>query len=240
MIISHKLKIIYVKITKVAGTSLEIALSRYCGADDIITPITKKDEKIRASLGFYGPRNYIDPVTEKPKFNNHTSAKKIKSRVPVDLWDNYLKITTIRCPYDVCISAYYFLHRGKENLQQQIPYEQFIANYTRMFKHWRGLHDSQGRKLVDFIIRYECINEDLKILEQKINCPGLLKTFQGINAKGHLRPKTRTSPCEMYSKYPKAKLMLDDSIKEYADQYELCNQYWRQYKSALEVALEKG
>ena len=50
MIISHKLKIIFIRCKKVSGTSFEIALSRYCDFDDIITKV--KEEEIRISLGF--------------------------------------------------------------------------------------------------------------------------------------------------------------------------------------------
>jgi hypothetical protein len=48
MIVSHEHKFIYLKTKKTAGTSIELALSRLCGPDDIITPLTKIDEALRA------------------------------------------------------------------------------------------------------------------------------------------------------------------------------------------------
>jgi hypothetical protein len=58
MILSHKHKFIFIKGEKVAGTSAEIALSRFCGPGDIITPITPIDERHR--IGTAGePRNYL-------------------------------------------------------------------------------------------------------------------------------------------------------------------------------------
>lgn len=57
MILSHKHKFVFIKGVKVGGTSVEIALSQLCGPDDIITPITRADERYR--LGSPGePRNY--------------------------------------------------------------------------------------------------------------------------------------------------------------------------------------
>lgn len=68
MIISHAHRFIFIKTEKTAGTSLEIALSRYCGSDDI-TPFWEEDEVVqrrhrahrayvggleRASLGWPG------------------------------------------------------------------------------------------------------------------------------------------------------------------------------------------
>jgi len=40
MIISHKHKFIYIKCRKTAGTSIEMSLSKLCGPQDIITPLT--------------------------------------------------------------------------------------------------------------------------------------------------------------------------------------------------------
>ena len=59
MIISHKYKFIFLKTTKTAGTSVEISLSRFCGDDDIITPIDFADEAIRQLFG-KKPQNYLD------------------------------------------------------------------------------------------------------------------------------------------------------------------------------------
>ena len=39
MILSHKHKFVFVKNRKVAGTSVEVALSPHCGPDDILTVI---------------------------------------------------------------------------------------------------------------------------------------------------------------------------------------------------------
>lgn len=57
MIISHRYRFIFLKTRKTGGTSVEIALSPFCSADDIITPIAPPDEALRASLGYPGPRN---------------------------------------------------------------------------------------------------------------------------------------------------------------------------------------
>jgi hypothetical protein len=55
MILSHKHKFIFIKGQKVAGTSVEIALAELCGPDDVITPISPHDERLRLAA-----RNYSD------------------------------------------------------------------------------------------------------------------------------------------------------------------------------------
>ena len=46
MIASHAHRFVFVKTRKTAGTSLEIALSRHCGPDDIVTRISPADEEL--------------------------------------------------------------------------------------------------------------------------------------------------------------------------------------------------
>ena len=46
------------KTKKVGGTSFEIALSKYCDENDIVTLISPEDENTRASLGYQKPVNY--------------------------------------------------------------------------------------------------------------------------------------------------------------------------------------
>ena len=53
MIISHKYKYIFFKTSKTAGTSIEISLSRFCGKDDVITPIDRRSREIRKEVGIF-------------------------------------------------------------------------------------------------------------------------------------------------------------------------------------------
>ena len=64
MIVSHKYKFIFLKTRKTVGTSIEIALSRFCGEQDIITPITPEDEKLRQELGIRRPQNFYIPFAK--------------------------------------------------------------------------------------------------------------------------------------------------------------------------------
>ena len=60
MIVSHKYKFIFIKNVKVASSSMEIALSKFCGPDDIITLIDNggTDDKTRKKLGYPGPQHH--------------------------------------------------------------------------------------------------------------------------------------------------------------------------------------
>ena len=238
MIISHKLKCIYIKLAKVAGTSFEIALSKYCGKDDIITPIDKKDEAIRESLGYRGPQNYKNSQDEKLSFSRHITVKHIRNRISPDIWDNYLKIATVRCPYDTYISFYYNLYaRWWKRIIYPIYHKKSVDSFDFALCRIRGLH-MRGKIMADFLIRYEYLNDDVEVLETKIACPGLLKTFQSINAKTHFRPRG-TSIAKMYSKYPKLKSRIDKECRKTSDKQEFFRIYWPMYKAKLEKAIKE-
>ena len=71
MILSHKYKFIFLKTRKTAGTSLEIALSRFCEEGDINTRIPQEDEKIRAQFsGTAAEGGAADPMAI--AYVNHT------------------------------------------------------------------------------------------------------------------------------------------------------------------------
>jgi len=69
MIISHKYQFIFLKTAKTAGTSIEIALSRFCGQDDIITPVSVEDELKRQAAGGVAPQNYLVSPCAIPRLN---------------------------------------------------------------------------------------------------------------------------------------------------------------------------
>jgi hypothetical protein len=131
MIISHKYKFIFIKTKKTAGTSIEIALSKYCGSEDIISTLGPdiESEKIRQELGYRGPQNYRIPLAKyKPydllrlaryrqpmQFNSHAGANYISKYIDRDIWDSYFKFCFERNPWEKVISLYHFMNRHKDN-----------------------------------------------------------------------------------------------------------------------------
>src|SRR5438132_1302501 len=122
MIISHKYKFIFIKNEKTAGTSIEIALSKYLGEKDVITPNRDEDEALRKALGYRGAQNYyislnrytrknlLELVTQhkRIRFFNHSGAEYIKEHVDKHVWESYFKFCFERNPWDKVISWYYY------------------------------------------------------------------------------------------------------------------------------------
>ena len=112
MILSHKYKYIFIKSFKTASTSLEIALSKFCGKEDIITPIKNEDEIIRKNKGYNGPQNYNDKLA----FYEHMPASEIKSKINLDIWNKYFKFTVVRNPFNQIVSAFYWHNKSNYNM----------------------------------------------------------------------------------------------------------------------------
>lgn len=128
MVISHKYKFIFIKSTKVGGTSLELMLDELCGPDDVLTPHKHPEAG-------YTARNYQGTIDQAPelaivrrhmgevhpdflkwttmqveaneRFHEGIPAWQVKCRVPPDVWSTYFKFTIERNPWDKAISRYF-------------------------------------------------------------------------------------------------------------------------------------
>lgn len=127
MILSYKHRFIFVKGRKVAGTSIEMALSPHCGPRDIVTPISPVDELRRMSLGGR-PQNYaandgveahyIKLVQEE----NNTEA--IKTRVHSDKvypFFNHMSLAAVEALLDFPSQEYVLIYAVRN------PYEKVIS-----------------------------------------------------------------------------------------------------------------
>ena len=181
MIISHKHKFIFIKTNKTAGTSIEIALSKFCGKNDIITPISAEDELIRRELGYRGPQNYLSPFREytikdwikliimrsrKINFYNHIPAREICKKIDKKVWDEYYKFCFERNPWDRIISMYYWRYKT----EPRPTITEFLDSNIPMVLKRRGieLYTINGNIAVDKICRYEDINDELKAIYTKL------------------------------------------------------------------------
>lgn len=221
MIILHSDGIIALKARKVGGTSLEIALSKYADNDSVITPITQSDEETRQRLGWRGPQNYKQPLHrigemgkreilktglrgELPKrFWNHISAKETKERVGDDLWNQYFKIAIIRNPFDYMVSSYFWALNTDEQ-RRNTSFENFVLMRPELLLWNKEIYEIDGNPIIDFMIRYDHLREDLSNIESRFpRLKGLADTFSSLNAKGQHRPKTAQMN-DMYKDAPRA------------------------------------
>lgn len=192
MIVSHKHKFIFIKTNKTGGTSVEIALSRFCGPDDIITRVSPTDELLRRELGYPGPQNHRVALLRAaghylryrkwPRFYNHMSAVEVRRLVGEDVWNDYFTFCFERNPWDRAISVFHWYTRGEENANLQ----EFIQSggLERLKTKGSDLYREGGEVLVDHICRYERFDEELRTLSSTL---GLPEALAAPRAKGGIR-----------------------------------------------------
>lgn len=180
MIVNHRYKFIFLKTRKTAGTSIEIALSRFCDQHDIITPITDEDEHTRKELGVRGPQNYRLPLgsyhfadwlalltkARGKRFYNHANAKFIREHLGRDIWDKYFKFCFERNPFDKAISRYYWSTR-----EPRPPIAEYLNSAkSELLSNWE-IYTIEDRIAVDFIGRYESLAADLATVQERLALP---------------------------------------------------------------------
>ena len=202
MIISHKYKFIFLKTSKTAGTSIEIALSKFCNENDVITPISPKDELVRADLGYKGPQNYMFPLSDYKitdwvnvlfkyknkrwkQFYNHITAQRVQNMIDSNIWNTYYKFCFERNPWDRVVSQYYW-----RISEPRISMKLFLKSkhFKDLIKKGRNVYTVNNRIAVDKIYKYEFINDAIIDLSEKFK---FAKKLELPRTKSTSRPKKR-------------------------------------------------
>jgi hypothetical protein len=208
-IVSHSRKFIFVKTHKTAGTSLEIALSKHCREGDVLTPFGVQDERLRRQVADVGPQNYHRPLSEYPlnkrlkllaqrrrefKFGEHHPAWMIRREVDDDVWNGYFKFAVVRDPMDRLISKYYFARGYFDRLGAAPFWDRSLDQFLRYFadsinENW-VMYTDKDRIILDFLVRYEHLEEDLEVVSRRIGLShNLYDDLKEIRAKGDFRPR---------------------------------------------------
>jgi len=202
MIISHKHKFIFIKSKKTAGTSIEIALSKYCGKNDIITnmPHDPESESMRSKLGYRGPQNYRWPKNlnslawasfiyfylsgvRSQIFYEHSPASEVRRYVGEKIWNSYFKFSFERNPYDKVISYYYYWSSRPENKSNTVSISEFIRSRSVLGGNFE-IYGKGNEIWVDHLGLYENLNDELKYISGRL---GIDVELDNIDCKTNIR-----------------------------------------------------
>jgi hypothetical protein len=198
MIVSHEHKFIFLKTKKTAGTSIELALTKLCGPDDIITPLTEIDESQRVNgpgaqnwrlHGWWGSprpllkRRWFKFTAADYGFYNHIPAAEARALIDDKLWRSYFKFAFDRNPWDRQVSFYHHRYR---NEKEPPSFANFIHKDTRARIDNYDIYSIDGDVAVDFVGRYENLADDLKLALDRV---GVNLDTELPRAKTNFRPE---------------------------------------------------
>jgi hypothetical protein len=172
VIISHEHRFVFVKTKKTAGTSVEVFLSSFCGADDVITPIHPPvaPHEPRNDSGWFNPlpeivsargrntRQSLGTLRRRLRFYNHIPAYAARARLGRATWDGYFVFTIERDPWEKVLSHFAML----SSMGLASSLDDYLERCLDLPLN-RPLYTDprDGTLLVDRVLRYESLDSDL-------------------------------------------------------------------------------
>jgi hypothetical protein len=186
VLVSHQHRFIFVKTRKTAGTSIEIALSQFLGAEDVITWIDPQDEAIRLGLGYRGPQNQEIPLArctlrqwgerllrgKRAYYYNHMPAREMRVALGRETWRSYYRFCFERNPWDRALSLYYW---RTQHADPRPPLCDFLRSVEREALSNYFLYTIKGRLAVDHLGRYEDLEAEMEKLRHTLGLPAEIR-----------------------------------------------------------------
>ncbi len=176
VVVNHKRKFVFVHIPKTAGSSIEKELAKLYPS--YIWRPSKISFALRIILNLYP-----NPIRAK----KHDNAIKIRQNIGDKKWEEYFTFAFVRNPWDLMVSSYEWwvqkAHECKvfeEHVQKikKMSFSEFIhSKYGReMINEVEGnifdwISDEKGKIIVNFVGKFENIDEDYKKICERIGLP---------------------------------------------------------------------
>jgi Sulfotransferase family len=179
MIVSHKHKFIFLKTKKTAGTSIELALSRICGDDDILSPLAQREELLRTERGaqnwrlhgWWGSprplwkRRWFRFTAQDYGFYNHMLAAEVRALIDEKVWRSYFKFAFDRNPWDRQVSFY---HQRFRRRPTPPPFDAFLRYDRHARLNNYDTYSLDGEVCIDFVGRYENLKQDFNHMLRQV------------------------------------------------------------------------
>jgi len=173
MLLSNKYRFLFVHIAKTGGTSVRAALMPYRWRDPSYYP----QWLCSKVSGLMGHRVVA-------KFPRHAKLIAAQEMLPRDYFNDLFKFVFVRNPWDLQISSFHHIRRERPQLMQGIQdFEQFLRWKLDPSRPWQYhidtsierqsnyVIDLNGKVIVDFIGRYESLQDDFNHVCQQVGIP---------------------------------------------------------------------
>jgi hypothetical protein len=176
--ISYEKNFIFVHIYKCAGTSVRVALHPYLR--------TSKQRMVRWLNKPIG-RNIYDVDV----LGSHPTANQLKEHLGPREFEKYYTFTFVRNPWDWQVSLYHFMQQTavhyQHSLISKMSFEEYIdwrcSVEPRSQK--RFLVDQHGQNLIDFVGRFESINQDFSTICENLKIDAELPHVNASRRKNY-------------------------------------------------------
>lgn len=164
MLISRKHNFIFIHIYKNAGTSISTALLPHC-TNSTVYWMDRIFHRFGVRLGF-GPR----------PFPGHIRAVQISELLSPHVFDSYFSFAFARNPWDWQVSLYSYMlkntsHHQHELISQLGSFENYLLwlSDKKPAQQRDFVCNEEGDCLVNFVGRFENLNEDFSLICEKLN-----------------------------------------------------------------------
>lgn len=172
--ISIEKKFLFIHVPKTGGNSIQQNLRDF------------SEDKIESRLRHQDGIENFGVTNDKYGTKKHSPLSHYKEVVDPHMFKSLFKFSTIRNPWDMCISFYFSPHRGKidwdrdkfkefiqnkKSLMHYISTESYIEKINRKLKLTRLNEYKPLTNDIDFLIRFENLNEDFRKVCEIIEIP---------------------------------------------------------------------
>lgn len=195
MLISQKHNFIFIHIYKTAGSSIQRALIPYCS-----NPVQLFSHRVLKRLG-------IDKLNPIP-YSKHIKAPTLVEKMGIDEYKSYFSFAVVRNPWDWHVSLYKYMlkdsdHHQHEEVKNYNDFNEYI--YTRCGGFYSPqkdfIYSVSGDKLVDYIARFEKLEEDFDKICSIIGIKGRKLPHVNISNSVHYREYYTNETRELIRKH---------------------------------------
>ena len=155
MLLSESKRFLFVHVQKTAGTSITELLAPYA-----LAPPATRWNRFVSDLG-------VRRDWRSFHFRRHAPLARAEQVLPPELFGSLFKFAFVRNPWDRLVSWYAYIledrgHKRHQRIRRLPDFATFLRNEAgrRRRTQWWMLQDSAGRLAVDFVGRFERLEQD--------------------------------------------------------------------------------